>query len=765
MKLRNNTGKHVAKAALALSLAAALSAGSFPAGIWAKEQAVLPSKESLLAMEVERPLAYKSEAARKAVISEAAALPSKVDLRAFDNGNGIKDYTTGIKNQNPWGTCWGFASIAASETSILGEKDLTAEEYNKNEGREMDLSEKHLAWYNSHAITDADVCRNVPASQVGEGVDFTKLEKASGDPNCCYNRDGFMFNATGLFASGAGPVLEHTKFEGEEDPYPFEYRGKEGTDVIGLFTDDSKKDEALEYTKKYVIAHYRSYYETPEDAEKDMQDPEKVEEFYQYYRNIYTRKKEAGDILYSEFDDWSLPNDHQHRFDVEGYVLQESTLLESPAIRSDKGAYLYTDMANVDAIKTELYNKRPVTIGFHADQSRPGDPLGDRGYMNTANWAQYTNDDVVANHAVTIIGYDDNYSKENFTRTVSGAAVEGSTPPGDGAFIIRNSWGYDWGNRGYFYLSYYDHTIESPESFDFYTREDLDEGRVEFIPDNSSDYKVSQYDFLPADSVYSMSDSEEAYMANVFTMDEDAVLEGVSTQTASPDTTVEWYVIALNNNYTDPTDGRLIARGEKTFEHGGYHRIDLPIEERFPIPAGQNFSVVMHHKVPVDNGQVSYEILCNNRIDDSSDITIKGIVNRGESLLYRDGGWIDWKDITDILRSSYKEFAVDFTFDNFAIKAYSTPSDKVYFINTDVTLSAKEFNKKGISYPILGVTGTGKVTGKVVKGNKKYISVSKDGILTVKKGAKKGTYKVKVKVQKNDRYDAAEEPIIVRVTK
>ncbi len=57
MKLRNNTGKHVAKAALALSLAAALSAGSFPAGIWAKEQAVLPSKESLLAMEVERPLA------------------------------------------------------------------------------------------------------------------------------------------------------------------------------------------------------------------------------------------------------------------------------------------------------------------------------------------------------------------------------------------------------------------------------------------------------------------------------------------------------------------------------------------------------------------------------------------------------------------------------------------------------------------------------------------------------------------------------------
>lgn len=39
------------------------------------------------------------------------------------------------------------------------------------------------------------------------------------------------------------------------------------------------------------------------------------------------------------------------------------------------------------------------------------------------------------NHAVTIVGWDDNYPKENFAAD--------NPPQGDGAWIIRNSWGAD----------------------------------------------------------------------------------------------------------------------------------------------------------------------------------------------------------------------------------------------------------------------------------------------------------------------------------
>lgn len=57
----------------------------------------------------------------------------------------------------------------------------------------------------------------------------------------------------------------------------------------------------------------------------------------------------------------------------------------------------------------------------------------------------------LVNHAVTIIGWDDTYSKENFP---SASGVKN-----DGAWIVKNSYGKNWGKNGYFYLSYEDKSI------------------------------------------------------------------------------------------------------------------------------------------------------------------------------------------------------------------------------------------------------------------------------------------------------------------
>ncbi len=55
-----------------------------------------------------------------------------------------------------------------------------------------------------------------------------------------------------------------------------------------------------------------------------------------------------------------------------------------------------------------------------------------------------------------------------------------------------------------------------------------------------------------------------------------------------------------------------------------------------------------------------------------------------------------------------------------------------------------------------------KVT-KAPKGGKKYISISKKGKVTIKKGAKKGTYKIKVYVVKSGCYNAASKTVTIKV--
>lgn len=58
-------------------------------------------------------------------------------------------------------------------------------------------------------------------------------------------------------------------------------------------------------------------------------------------------------------------------------------------------------------------------------------------------------------HAVVLVGYDDNYSADNFCDN------NNIKPRHDGAYIALNSYGNDWGDNGIFYISYDDVNVES----------------------------------------------------------------------------------------------------------------------------------------------------------------------------------------------------------------------------------------------------------------------------------------------------------------
>ena len=178
-------------------------------------------------------------------------------------------------------------------------------------------------------------------------------------------------------------------------------------------------------------------------------------------------------------------------------------------------------------------------------------------YMNTDTYAQYVdNINASKNHGVCIVGWDDNYDVSNFPAD--------HRPPANGAWIVRNSWGSQYGNDGYFYLSYYDQTISSVESFDFVLNE---------TSDGVSAVDILAYDMMPAATVDSIKMDEATYMANVFTVEAEEVLDSVSIMTGARDTNVTIAVYMLNEDAETPVDGIMLDSVTKTFEFAGYHRV------------------------------------------------------------------------------------------------------------------------------------------------------------------------------------------------
>ena len=105
-----------------------------------------------------------------------------------------------------------------------------------------------------------------------------------------------------------------------------------------------------------------------------------------------------------------------------------------PRISTSIFEYNYTEL--IASIKEAIYENGGVGAIINTTA----------GMFNDSDTAFYSEEVTgTGNHAVTLIGWDDNYSRENF-------GVE--KPSGDGAWIVRNSAGASRHENGYFYLSY-----------------------------------------------------------------------------------------------------------------------------------------------------------------------------------------------------------------------------------------------------------------------------------------------------------------------
>ena len=95
----------------------------------------------------------------------------------------------------------------------------------------------------------------------------------------------------------------------------------------------------------------------------------------------------------------------------------------------------------VNTVKQAVYNNGSVTCGITWDSSM----------IQEDKVSYYNNDDNArndSNHEVLIVGWDDDYSADHF---------EGVTK--NGAWLVRNSWGNNIGDNGYFWVSYQDKSL------------------------------------------------------------------------------------------------------------------------------------------------------------------------------------------------------------------------------------------------------------------------------------------------------------------
>ena len=179
---------------------------------------------------------------------------------------------------------------------------------------------------------------------------------------------------------------------------------------------------------------------------------------------------------------------------------------------------------------------------------------------------QYYDGGIDADHAICVVGWDDDYVIPD--------------APGKGAWIAKNSWGSNWGENGYFYVSYYDTSCFPIGKVD---------GAFTFILNDTMKYdKNYQYD-IQGKSDFFVNSSSSVWYKNIFKATDNEYLTAVST------------IFDKNANYTFSiyvnNEFKLTQSG---FSKPGYYTFKL--NEFIPLNTGDVFEVVFNITVDGDAG-------------------------------------------------------------------------------------------------------------------------------------------------------------------
>lgn len=211
----------------------------------------------------------------------------------------------------------------------------------------------------------------------------------------------------------------------------------------------------------------------------------------------------------------------------------------------------------------------------------------DADYNQSQN-SYYSAEPQRISHGIVLVGWDDNLAVNN--------------APKPGAWICKNSWGDDWGDKGFFYLSYYDCcSVDNCMSIDDIAMPG-DYGTLFF------------YDRFGMINSLELSGNTSVCAASVFTAEQAEEITAVASFFRKDDTR---YTAAIHEGpICDGKLGTRLASLSGTVKQAGYQT--FPLDQTIPIGKGDSFTVVFSYQTDDDKSYIPVQHAALNYHTDTS---------------------------------------------------------------------------------------------------------------------------------------------------